>query len=185
MERGRDGRWRVVEEWVSEPARNVLRARHGEGFEMRLPVVEISCLDAEAYCVWKTRVTGRTWRLPTEDEREKAARGVDGRTYPWGEIEDASLGKCIGSREEPSQPEPVGSFPAATSIYGLVDAAGNTFDWTSSWFDARRAGRVARGGSWDMPSRTLRCAFRYPYRESYRAADIGLRPAHGYEPAAE
>jgi serine/threonine-protein kinase len=177
MEKGADGRWRVVDHWLSEPARTILRARHGEGCEMRLPVVEVSWHDAVAYCAWKTKTTGKQWRLPTEEEREKAARGVDGRAFPWGDLEHASLGKCRDSREEPAQPEPVGSFPTATSVYGMIDAAGNTFDWTDSWFDARAAARVLRGGGWLYPAGNLRCAVRGSVVPAFRRANNGFRPA--------
>src|SRR6185369_13348687 len=128
---------------------------HGPDFETRVPVIGVSWHEGEAYCAWKTRTTGRPWRLPTEEEREKAARGVDGRRFPWGDAEDASLGKCRESREEASQPEPVGAFPTATSVYGMVDAAGGVHDWTDSWIDARRSSRVVRGGAWTNNTKAM------------------------------
>jgi eukaryotic-like serine/threonine-protein kinase len=182
MEKGADGRWRVVDHWLSEPTRTVLRARHGEHCEMRMPVVEVSWHDAVAYCAWKTTTTGQPWRLPTEEEREKAARGVDGREFPWGDLRHASLGRCRDSREEPTQPEPVGSFPTATSVYGMVDAAGNTWDWTDSWFDARSVARVLRGGSWVNPPGDLRCCTRYSLDPAVRLTAVGFRPARSVTP---
>ncbi len=110
--------------------------------------------DAVAYCEWKTRVTGREWRLPTEEEREKAARGVDGRRFPWGDAADASLCKNTDSRAEPTQPEPVGAFPTAESVYGMLDAGGGVWDWTSSLFEPLReasSSRVLRESRSDEP----------------------------------
>jgi len=141
----------------------------------------VSWNDAEAYCEWKRRETGIAWRLPTEHEREKAARGVDGRVFPWGSFEDACLAKCRESRELATQPEPVGAFPTATSVYGVVDATGGMWEWTGSWFDHRRASRVVRGGSWNNPTQYLRCAMRSSFRPASRFAVCGFRCAHGFD----
>jgi serine/threonine-protein kinase len=180
MDRAPGGSWRMKAGGTSGPSQAALLARHGAGFESRCPVMAISWFDALAYCEWKTRTTGRQWRLPTEEEREKAGRGVDGRRFPWGELEDASLAKCRESREEPAQPEPVGAFPAATSVYGLHDAAGGTFDWTDSWFDQRRASRAARGGAWSTPAVNIRCAYRSYNEPSTRRGGVGLRCARSF-----
>jgi serine/threonine protein kinase/formylglycine-generating enzyme required for sulfatase activity len=179
MERGDDGVWRPLPIIVEGAARDRCVREHGEDFETRIPVMAISWEDAAAYCAWKTRETGREWRLPTEEEREKAARGVDGRRFPWGDLEDASLGKCRESRDEDSQPEPVGTFPFAASVYGMGDAAGNVWDWTDSWFDARRFLRVVRGGSWFIDPLGVRCAFRYGLYPRVRHTMVGFRCARG------
>jgi formylglycine-generating enzyme required for sulfatase activity len=104
---------------------------------------------------------------------------VDGRRFPWSDLEDASLGKCRESRDEDSQPEPVGTFPSAASVYGMGDAAGNVWDWTASWFDTRRSLRVLRSGSWSGVPLNLRCAFRCGYDPRSRDTLIGLRCARG------
>ena len=152
MEKGADGAWRPRADMLDEDVRAAYRARHGEDFHLRLPVLCVSWHDAVAYCEWKTRTTGAPWRLPTEEEREKAGRGVDGRRFPWGDLEDESLARFLESREEDGQPEPVGAFPTAASVYGMGDAAGNVGEWTDSWFDERRSTRVLRGGSWTRPA---------------------------------
>ncbi len=179
MERAGDGRWRVKATLVDEPARGRCVREFGADFQDRVPVLGVSHADAAAYAAWRAAETGLPWRLPTEEEREKAARGVDGRTFPWGETEDPSLGKCRDSRNEPAQPEPVGAFPTATSIYGMVDAAGGAWEWTDSWFDERKALRVLKGGAWGGAIGLLRCAARIGHDPSLRLAMTGFRCAMG------
>ncbi|MFQ5845936.1 MAG: SUMF1/EgtB/PvdO family nonheme iron enzyme, partial [Planctomycetota bacterium] len=179
VERDQEGNWRVLPILVEGPAREWSLEQHGEGFELRCPVIGISYDDAEAYCRWKAAVTGTEWRLPTEEEREKAARGVDGRRFAWGDLQDASLGKCREAREVNAQPEPVGAFPTAASVYGMGDASGGVWDWTSSWEDERRSSRVLRGGSWYNLPRYLRCAYRKTALPRVRYAYVGVRCARG------
>jgi eukaryotic-like serine/threonine-protein kinase len=181
--RNRDGTWRTGSTLVEGLAREKCVALHGEDFEMRVPLMAVSWHDAVAYCAWKTEVTGRPWRLPTEEEREKAARGVDGRRYPWGDADDATLAKCRESRAWNAQPEPVGSFPTATSVYGMIDATGSMWEWTDSWFDARAAARVLRGGTWYAPSVNLRCSYRYAVDPDSRFTGYGFRAARSVTPS--
>ena len=172
-----DATWSPWPELVDgTPAERALRD-HGPGWMARLPVLAVSFEDAQAYCRWRSRATGREWRLPTEEEREKAARGVDGRPFPWGHLEEATLAKCRDSRPEASLPEPVGSFKTAESVYGMADAAGNSWDWTDSWFDSRRSARVLRGGSWDSSAGHLRATSRDWHPPESRRTDDGLRCA--------
>jgi serine/threonine-protein kinase len=180
MERTKDGTYRILPNNIEGQARERCLREYGPDCEWDLPVAGVNCDDARSYCEWKTRTTGREWRLPTEEEREKAARGVDGRRFPWGDIEDASLGKCRESRDEqPPQPEPVGTFPTAASVSGVGDAAGNRWDWTSSWLDDRHSLRVARGGAWGDPPAALRAAARGALQPSIRSAFFGFRCARG------
>jgi len=183
MEQDEAGCWRQKADVLDAEIRAIYRERHGDGSELRLPVFGVSWDDAVAYCEWKTKATGQEWRLPTEQEREKAARGVDGRAYAWGELADASLGKCSASRPENTQPEPVGAFPTAESAYGMGDASGGVWDWTDSWFDERRSMRVLRGGSWNLAVALLRCAFRSRDGARYRHTVIGFRCARGLPPS--
>ncbi|MDX1576175.1 MAG: SUMF1/EgtB/PvdO family nonheme iron enzyme [Kiloniellales bacterium] len=109
------------------------------------PVVLVSYADALAYAAWLSEVTGRTWRLPTEAEWEKAARGTDGRRFPWGNFWNPSV---LNSHDAgPFDTLPVGSFPAGVSPFGLLDAAGQVFEWTST--SAGPGRRLVKGGSWD------------------------------------
>ncbi|MCE9637739.1 MAG: SUMF1/EgtB/PvdO family nonheme iron enzyme [Planctomycetes bacterium] len=177
MERGPDGAWRVKPDFVTGRSRDRSEQAWGADFLARLPVLGVSWEDATAWCRWRSEETRSTWRLPTADEWEKAARGVDGRVYPWGSFEDASLGKCRDSREEPSQPEPVGAFPTSRSVYGMEDAVGNAWCWTDSWLDSRSNLRVLKGGAWSTSVALLRCATRIAYEPSLRLAVTGFRCA--------
>jgi serine/threonine-protein kinase len=177
MARGEDGVFRPLGNIVEGPAYDRCAAEFGEGFEARVPVMGVSIQDAIAYCRFKTETTGREWRLPTEEEWEKAARGVDGRVFPWGDCEDASLAKCGHSRDEPAQIEPIGTFPTATSIYGMGDAAGNVWEWTDSFYDETRALRVLRGGSWSGGADYLKSYLRFGSEARTRVPNAGFRCA--------
>ncbi len=109
------------------------------------PVVLVSHADALAYAGWLSEATGLSWTLPSELQWEKAARGADGRRFPWGDTFDASL---LNSHDAgPFATLPVGSFPAGASPYGVLDVAGQVFEWT---FTESRPGRyLVKGGSWD------------------------------------
>jgi formylglycine-generating enzyme required for sulfatase activity len=178
MEKGADGRYHPISAITVEgPAHARCLREHGPGFEERIPVYGVSWFDAVAYCAWKSEATGRSWRLPTETEREKAARGVDGRRFPWGDCDDPTLAKSRESRDEPTQIEPIAAFPTAVSVYGMGDAAGNVWDWTDSWFDETRTTRVLRGGSWVGVMAYCRCAYRDVSRPHVRYTSYGFRCA--------
>ena len=177
MERGQDGLWRPLPNNVEGAARERCIAAFGKDFETSLAVAGVSCDDAVAYCAWKSATTGREWRLPTEAEREKAARGVDGRAFPWGAREDASLAKCRESRPDHPQPEPVGAFPSAVSVYGMLDAAGGVWDWTSTWYDGAKTALVRKGGAWNGMAVLMRCANRGFDRPGQRSGAVGFRCA--------
>ena len=109
------------------------------------PVVMVSFQDAMAYAGWLSKQTGHTWRLPRELEWEKAARGVDGSWFPWGNTFEATL----ANRHDkgPFDTLPVGRFPKGASPYGLLDGAGQVFEWTEAVPGKKRA--IVKGGSWD------------------------------------
>ena len=111
----------------------------------RHPVVLVSQPDAEAYAAWLSRRTGKNWTLPSEAQWEKAARGADGRRFPWGNNFDPTR---LNSHDSgPFDTVSVGSFPAGASPYGVIDMAGQVFEWTSTAGPAGRS--VVKGGSWD------------------------------------
>ncbi len=134
------------------------------------PVVNVTWHDAVAYCEWLSEKTGKSYRLPAEAEWEKAARGTDGREFPWGDEWDAS--KCNTAEGGPGTTTPVGQYsPEGDSPYGVADMAGNVWEWCADWFNAypgnlfpdRSYGEkysLLRGGSWRINRGYARCAYR-------------------------
>lgn len=136
------------------------------------PVVLVSHADARAYADWLSNRTGQTWRLPSEAEWEKAARGADGRRFPWGD--DFMPSKLNSHDDGPFDTMPVGSFPAGASPFGLLDAAGQVFEWTAT---AAGSGRyTVKGGSWDDSGcGVCRPAARHSRPEALKHILIGFR----------
>jgi formylglycine-generating enzyme required for sulfatase activity len=153
------------------------------------PVVHISWYDAVAYVKWLAERTGLIWRLPSEAQWEKAARGTDGRIYPWGDQFDAS--RCNTGESWKRGTTPVGSYPSGASPYGALDMTGNVWEWTSSVFkpypysatDGRESegspgDLVRRGGSWGTSAPAgVRAAFRDYSAPYYTSGNAGFRLA--------
>ena len=144
-----------------------------EGWDPDWPVVGISAEDAEAYAAWRSAREGRALRLPTEEEWEKAARGVDGRLYPWGEDFDATFTWMRASGPGVQGLAPVGAQAMDRSVYGCVDMAGNVREWTASVFEVGQL--VLRGGSWADEAEACRCASRTGLAPEARLATVGFR----------
>ncbi|GEM_PF-2636280 len=131
-------------------------------WDLRFPIYCVSRQDAEEYCLWLSERDAVTYHLPTETEWEKAARGVDGRPYPWGtEMVD---GRCV-VRTHPAcavnpNPQPIGLAPDDESPYGLRDAAGSVAEWTSSSAARDASLAIRRGASWGYEPETCRSASR-------------------------
>ena len=124
-------------------------------------MVLISWFDAVSYCRWRSHSEGRAYRLLSGDEWEKAARGVDGRRFPWGDRFDASFCKMSQSRPPPRRLESVGAFAIDESPYGVRDMAGGVSGWTASWYDRERSLRLVRGGSWVHDQERCHAAARF------------------------
>jgi len=175
-------KWRWKEKEKRTKARD-----YGDPFNLpNHPVVGVSWYEAVAYCRWLTEflrergelAQGWQIRLPTEAEWEKAARGIDGRVYPWGNALDPNKANYSGAKV--GSTSAVGFFPQDQSPYGCQDMVGNVDEWCATkyngdykpypykieneWTEAYlkyEITRNVRGGSWDDESGCLRCAYRY------------------------
>jgi serine/threonine-protein kinase len=137
----------------------------------------VSCEDAEAYCAWLSIKTGREHRLPDEAEWEKAARGADGRLFPWGDHWEPAFCHMGISRPGPPGRGPGGAFPTDVSPYGVVDLAGGVTEWTRTWLDEGATQRVVKGGNWASGPTECRSASRFSQPIDQVLPTLGFRVA--------
>jgi len=155
----------------------------------KMPVVAVSWHEAASYCEWLSRMTGKRYRLPSEAEWERAARGgAEGLLYPWGDappelVPDYDKRWKLG-------PEPVGLYPP--NAYGLYNVGDNVHEWCADWYDdsyyerspernplGPKSGsrRASRGGSWRHHITVTRTAARSSIPPEFQYADYGFRIA--------
>jgi formylglycine-generating enzyme required for sulfatase activity len=151
------------------------------------PVQYVRWRDVVAYCQWLSERTGLAYRLPSEAEWEKAARGTDGRLWPWGDTRPTE--RLCNFEDNVGDTTPVGRYsPAGDSPYGCADMAGNVGEWTRSEVrpylyrgnDGREATgggapRVLRGGSFADAAGVCRCAYRFRSDPFDRYGSNGFR----------
>jgi len=153
------------------------------------PVVAVSWFEAEQYCRWLSSVSGQRYRLPSEAEWERAARGgAENQLFPWGDQKPETLPE-YHSRWK-SGPEPVGRY--SPNGFGLYDMCANVHEWCSDWFAPEyyakspeynprgpESGtrRASRGGSWRHHIKVSRCAARSSIPPQFQYADYGFRVA--------
>lgn len=166
----------------------------------RHPVVHVSSLEAIKFCQWLSARTRKKYRLPSEAEWEYAARGTDGRKYPWGNYEgrgdlanfaDRNTNFAWSDRDiDDGYPEtsPVGAFPFGASAFGMEDMAGNVWEWCLDYYEPYRPApkvnprgpttgnrRVYRGGSWKSRFNSLRATVRGSNVPTFSCNDLGFR----------
>ncbi len=155
----------------------------------KMPVVAVSWHEAADYCEWLSGTTGKRYRLPSEAEWERAARGgAEGSTYPWGNASPETVPDY--DRRWKLGPEPVGQYPP--NAYGLYNVGDNVHEWCADWYDDGYYGhspernpqgpksgnrRASRGGSWRHHIKVTRTAARSSIPPEFQYADYGFRMA--------
>jgi serine/threonine-protein kinase len=188
------GGWEPLPTMLEGEARKLFPAEAGHLWN--LPAFLIDWFDAVAYCHFRSEREGIEIRLPTELEWEKAARGTDGRSYPWGDHFDPTFCLMRSSRPFHPQPEPVGTFPIDTSPYGVRDMAGGLRVWIAdlygemTWAETLREPepnadterdaspwRVFRSGNWAAEPQRCRSASRTRFFALARLSNLSFRVA--------
>ncbi len=158
--------------------------------EANSPRETVTWYEAVAFCRWLSDATGQTVTLPTEEQWERTAGGLDGREYPWGPF-DSAHANCLMSSDDDGVPDvkrssAVGLYPQGASLEGVLDLAGNVWEWCLNEYKdpamigvGGDASRVLRGGSWGNFPYFCRAARRNIYGPDYRGGGVGFRVCRG------
>lgn len=181
-ERGRDTSGVGPANYALQGGRHVFVPDHeGDVWLPDWPVFNVDWYGASAYAAWLAARDGLPWALPDEHAWEKAARGVDGRLFPWGDSTDGPFANTRGSLPGKVFPTPVDAFPHDSSVYGVRGMTGNVRELTGSFYDARRTGpedeRVLMGGCWFFGVLNGRLDIRYAFGPRNRTDTVGFRVA--------
>lgn len=178
----------------------VHKQKRAPGAGDRHPVVHVSSLEAIKFCQWLSARERKKYRLPTEAEWEYAARGIDGRRFPWGNDDRRGDVANFADRNTPfawsdrmiddgyAESSPVGAYPRGASPFKIEDLAGNVWEWCHDYFEPYRGSakinprgamngtkRVYRGGSWKSNFNSLRTTARSSNVPQYSCHDLGFR----------
>ncbi len=172
--------------WRDKQPEEPMYWRHRRFSRLNRPVVGVSWHEARAFCLWLGERLGRKIELPTEAQWERAARGPDHLTWPWGN--DWQADRCSNEETGVGESCAVGLFPDGAAVEGAMDMAGNVWEWTlSRWCDNYSAvaddwndpsgtvQRVLRGGAFYGARYDVRAASRYYSVPAYRGTSIGFR----------
>jgi serine/threonine-protein kinase len=163
---------------VERPAQAIRDTPHGCARALGdgdMPVTGINLQAARAYCSWLSESLGAEYRLPTEFEWEKAARGADGRIYPWGNRFDANRCQMRYTRAGAPKRVTINCSDEDISVYGMRFSAGLVTEWTDSPFDGDPQAYVVRGGSFEEGADACRLARRHAFEIGKQRSDLGFR----------
>ena len=189
-----------VTNWQYEKFDPAHSAKRGPWADDKHPVIYVSSIDAINFCQWLSAREKRKYRLPTEAEWEYAARGADGRNYPWGQQLDRGdvanfadvntnfAWKDSSINDGYAETSPVGAYPRGISPFGIEDMAGTVWEWCLDFFEAYKDKprtnpqgpttgwkRIYRGGSWKSRAGSLRASARNFNMPDYSSNDVGFR----------
>ncbi len=147
----------------------------GDCWEPDWPVFLVDFHGASAYAAWLAQQTGQPWQLPTEFAWEKAARGVDGRLFPWGDEIDHTFAAVRGSRPGRPLPARVSDFETDVSIFDVRGMAGNVREWVDTAYGGETDEQAVMGGAWFFGPQNARLDIRYAVGASARGDTVGFR----------
>jgi iron(II)-dependent oxidoreductase len=173
-------KWWTEQGWQWREKNRVLRPEYWDDSKFNAsdhPVVGVSWHEAAAFCNWLSEAgkDGFNYCLPSEKQWERAARGIDGRIYPWGTEFDKD--RCNTKESGEGRSSRVDRYANGVSPVGCYDMAGNVWEWVTDFYEADQNTIAVKGGSWYNPAEDSRCAERHFFHPSGRDSNVGFRCA--------